>query len=328
MSVSLLDSYETVTLEDHTLEREAESGDPTGALSWVLSSLGVCARMISDTLRRARLEDVLGTAGQQNVQGEEQQKLDVIANDILVQRLRGRDGVVVLGSEEDETLLYADSTGLGQERFAVFFDPLDGSGNLDVAGGVGTIFSIYRVLDDPRDDYELRPGREQLAAGYFLYGSSTLLVLATEGDVSMFVLDPAVGTFTRVLTGIRIPSRGNVYSVNEANLETFPDGFKRYIGACRASGASARYAGAMVADVHRVLLKGGIFLYPPTAKAPSGKLRLMYECNPMAKVVKEAGGLAGTGHGEIMDVVPAELHQRVPVIIGSPENVRELLAGL
>mgnify|MGYP002838507653 CR=1 FL=1 len=328
MSTTDSGGYRVVTLESHLLACEAASGSATGALSWVMSTLGVCARMISGKLKRARLEDVLGEVGQENVQGEAQQKLDVIANDILMQMLTGRDGVVVLGSEEDESLVYGAPSGISDEQFAVFFDPLDGSSNLDVAGGVGTIFSIYRVEGSLAGDYTLCPGREQVAAGYFLYGSSTLLVLATHGDVSMFVLDPAVGTFARVATGMRIPARGSVYSVNEANLETFPDGFKRYIAKCHAEGASARYAGAMVADVHRVLLKGGVFLYPPTAKAPNGKLRLMYECNPMAKIVTEAGGRAETGTGEILDVIPAELHQRVPVIIGSHENVDALLAEL
>lgn len=305
---------------------ERRDGAPTGALSWVLSSLGVCARMISSKLRRARLEDVLGDVGHENVQGEQQQKLDVIANEILMQNLRGRDGVVVLGSEEDEALVYGEAAGIGGERFAVFFDPLDGSSNLDVAGGVGTIFSIFRVDGPIQGEYALRPGREQFAAGYFLYGSSTLLVLAVGGGVAMFVLDPAIGSFVRVMEDLRIPSKGNIYAVNEANLESFPPGVQKYIAACHAGGASARYAGAMVADVHRVLLKGGVFLYPPTAKAPKGKLRLMYECNPMAKIVSDAGGFAVTGKGDIMDVVPTELHQRVPVIIGSPDNVNEVLA--
>ena len=316
------------TLESHVLAREAASGRATGALAWVLSTLGVCARMISGKLKRARLEDVLGDVGRENVQGEVQQKLDVIANDILMQMLTGRDGVVVLGSEEDERLVFGARSGVTDEQFAVFFDPLDGSSNLDVAGGVGTIFSIYRVEGDVSGDYTLCPGHEQIAAGYFLYGSSTLLVLATAGDVSMFVLDPAVGTFFRVATGMQIPAQGSIYSVNEANLDSFPDGFKRYIAKCHEAGASARYAGAMVADVHRGLLKGGGFLYPPTAKAPNGKLRRMYECNPMAKIVKEAGGRAETGNGEIMDVTPTALHQRVPVIIGSPENVDALLSEL
>jgi fructose-1,6-bisphosphatase I len=321
-------SHDVVTLERHLLSIECADEGATGALAWVLSSFGLCARMITHKLKRARLEDVLGEIGRQNVQGERQQKLDVIANRILMQILSGRDGVVVLGSEEDEDLVYADSPGLGGQRFAVFFDPLDGSGNLDVAGGVGTIFSVYRLDGAVAGGHRLRPGREQEAAGYFLYGSSTLLVLAAAGEVSMFVLDPDTGAFVRVMQRLRIPARGSVYSVNEANLETFPEGYRRYIADCHVGGISARYAGAMVADVHRVLLKGGVFLYPPTAAAPNGKLRLMYECNPMAKIVTDAGGAAETGSGAVLDVDPSALHQRVPVIIGSPENVSDVLARL
>lgn len=325
---SFVDTTGTVTLESHMLAVEGSAGGAHGALSWVMGSLAVCARMISDKLKRARLEDVLGEVGNENVQGEAQQKLDVIANNILMQMMRGRDGVTVLGSEEDDELVYGDAVGLGGEQFALFFDPLDGSGNLDVAGGVGTIFSVYRVREPHGGDYQLRPGNEQVVAGYFLYGSSTVLVLAAGGSVSMFVLDPAIGAFVRVADNMKIPTSGSVYAVNEANLETFPEGFQAYIADCHAKGASARYAGAMVADVHRVLLKGGVFLYPPTAKAPNGKLRLMYECNPMAKIVEDAGGTAVTGTGEIMDVEPTELHQRVPVIIGSPQNVQDVLDKL
>jgi fructose-1,6-bisphosphatase I len=324
---AFVDTTGLVTMENHVLEIERVDPQARG-LSWVMANLGVCARMISDKLKRARLEDILGEVGNENVQGEQQQKLDVIANNILMQIMRGRAGVTVLGSEEDDALVYGMTTG--EDRFALFFDPLDGSGNLDVAGGVGTIFSLYRDDDGAArtGEYALRPGSEQIGAGYFLYGSSTVLVLALGGGVSMFVLDPSIGTFIRVCEKVEIPARGSIYAVNEANLESFPDGFRGYIADCHAAGASARYAGAMVADVHRVLLKGGVFLYPPTAKAPTGKLRLMYECNPLAKVVRDAGGLASTGSGDITDVVPEQLHQRVPVVLGSPENVRDVLAKL
>jgi len=315
-----------------TLERHVEMSASPG-LGAVVGNLAFCARRISAKLRRARLEDVLGEAGEENVQGEPQQKLDVIANDIMMASLAGRDGVVLLGSEEDEDLVRTSiSTGgtsgvsdEGTPRFAVFFDPLDGSSNLEVAGSVGTIFSIYRLGETGEQAERLASGRAQQAAGYFLYGSSTVLVLAAAERVAMFVLDPEIGAFVRVSDDIRIPASGKVYSVNEANLESFPEGVRAYIAACHAAGVSARYAGAMVADVHRVLLKGGVFLYPATAKAPGGKLRLMYECNPMAKVICDAGGLADTGRGPIQDVPPERLHQRVPVILGSPDNVREIL---
>jgi fructose-1,6-bisphosphatase I len=313
-----------VTLQSHILEEEADAPvETTGTLSWIMSALSISAKIIAARLRRARLEDVLGDVGSANVQGEQQQKLDVIANETLVQVLRGRAGVAAIGSEEDEELILVESAVRDQtRRYAVMFDPLDGSSNLDVGGAVGTIFSIFRVGGS---DVALQPGRRQVAAGYVLYGSSTILVSTTGNGVSMFVLDPSIGAFMRVASNWRIPSRGKTYSVNEANADSFPAKYQRYLERCRANGYSSRYAGTMVADVHRVLVQGGVFMYPPTAKAPAGKLRLMYECNPLAKVVTDAGGLATDGERPILDVEPQELHQRVPVVIGSPEDVQAFL---
>ncbi len=314
-----------VTLQSHILaEEERAPVETTGTLSWIMSAISISAKIIASHLRRARLEDVLGEAGDENVQGEQQQKLDVIANETLIAILRGRSGVAAIGSEEDEELIMVDADSRrGTRRYAVLFDPLDGSSNLDIGGTVGTIFSILRVDDDQQA--ALQPGTAQVAAGYVLYGSSTIMVSCTGGGVSMFVLDPNVGAFMRVADQLKIPARGKSYSVNEANADSFPDQYRRFLGRCRQAGYSSRYVGAMVADVHRVLLQGGVFMYPPTAKAPEGKLRLMYECNPLAFLITQAGGLATTGEGDVLAVQPNALHQRVPIVLGSPEDVQAFL---
>ena len=314
-----------VTLQTHILDEERRFPESGGTLSWIFSALAIAAKTISAKLKCAGLDDILGDVGTENVQGERQQKLDVIANEVLIQVLRGRDGVAVIGSEEDEELIFVERRdGSDRAGYAVMFDPLDGSSNLDVCGGVGTIFSIFACGEDGA----LRPGRDQIAAGYVLYGPSTVFVTTTGNGVHMFVLDTSVGAFIRVAEFLRIPETGKVYSVNEANLDGFPEGYRRFLAQCRDRGYSSRYAGAMVADVHRVLLKGGIFMYPPTAKAPDGKLRLMYEANPMAFIVEQAGGAASTGRGDILDVLPEALHQRVPVIIGSQHEVEALVDAL
>ncbi|MEO0972544.1 MAG: class 1 fructose-bisphosphatase [Pseudomonadota bacterium] len=315
-----------ITLQSHILaEEEAAPVETTGTLSWIMSAISISAKVISSHLRRARLEDVLGEAGgEDNVQGERQQKLDVIANETLIQILRSRSGVAAIGSEEDEELIMvASSVRRGARRYAVLFDPLDGSSNLDVGGTVGTIYSIFRVDEDATD--ALQPGTAQVAAGYVLYGSSTIMVNTTGSGVSMFVLDTNVGAFIRVAQDLRIPPSGKTYSVNEANVDSFPAKYQRFLARCRAAGYSSRYVGAMVADVHRVLLQGGVFMYPPTAKAPGGKLRLMYECNPLAYIVSQAGGMATTGDGPVLEVPPTGLHQRVPIVIGSPDDVQAFL---
>ncbi len=324
--VPLLGQPSFITLQSHVLAEERRYPGTTGTLSWIISALSIASKTIAAKLKTAGIEDVLGEFGTDNVQGERQQKLDVIANHLLIQLLRARDGVAVIGSEENDELLLVDDAAAGGSRYSVLFDPLDGSSNLDVGGGVGTIFSIFRLGDG--ESGALQAGRQQVAAGYVLYGPSTIFVLSTGHGVHMFVLDPAVGAFIRVAEHLRIPERGKTYSVNEANLDSFPEGYRRFLAQCRARGYSSRYAGAMVVDVHRVLIKGGVFLYPPTAKAPQGKLRLMYEANPMAMLIEQAGGRASTGERPILDVQPDELHQRVPVILGSAEEVDALVAML
>jgi fructose-1,6-bisphosphatase I len=282
-------------------------------------------------VRRARLEDVLGSVGNQNVQGETQQKLDVIANEILLRNLGGRQGVAVVASEEnDEAVILRDNDD-GQTRYVVMFDPLDGSSNLDVAGGVGTIFSILRKdrRSNRIEDSLLQPGLRQVAAGYVLYGSSTVMTLTIGTGVDMFVLDPAIGAFVRVAEGLKIPPKHKCYSLNEGNRLQLPEGFQRYLHWAQENGYSSRYVGAMVADVHRILIQGGVFMYPPTKKAPKGKLRLMYEANPMAFLVEQAGGKALAAPGErILDVQPTDIHQRTTVILGSADEVDQVAALL
>jgi len=311
-----------MTLQTHMLADERRFPDSNGSLSWIVSALAISAKTISARLRRARLEDVLGEIGSENIQGERQQKLDVIASDVLIQILRGREGVAVLGSDEEDELLCVNTRGVNGARYAVLFDPLDGASNLDVAGSVGTIFSIYKT--EPNHAGRLFRGRHQVAAGYVLYGSSTIFVITTGEGVHMFVLDQSIGAFMRVQESITIPEFGKTYSINEANCAGFPRGYRRYLQQCRDEEFSLRYAGAMVADVHRVLLTGGIFMYPPTSKSPDGKLRLMYEANPMAMIIEQAGGVATTGDCNILDIDPLALHQRIPVILGSPDNVADL----
>lgn len=319
-----------ITLQSHILAEQAKHPGSTGTFSWILSAMSLSAKVIASKLRRARLDDVLGALGTDNVQGERQQKLDVIANETLLRCLGRRKGVAIVASEEnDEPILLRDNAE-AEGGYCVLFDPLDGSSNLDVCGGVGTIFSI---LGHPSpaataDEAMLQPGSRQLAAGYILFGSSTVFVLTTGNGVSMFVLDPMIGAFLRVEESLRIPSKGKIYSLNEGNRPTFPEGFQRYLEWAQKSGYSSRYAGAMVADVHRTLLKGGVFLYPPTAKAPEGKLRLMYEANPMAFLIEQAGGKAFAGKERLLDVQPKTLHQRTTVILGSPEEVDHVLRHL
>ncbi|MGD9601169.1 MAG: class 1 fructose-1,6-bisphosphatase [Gammaproteobacteria bacterium] len=315
------------TLQTYLLAAERATGrDATKSLSWIVSAISSAAKTIAARLRTAGIEGNLGAVGQVNVQGEAQQALDVIANEVLIHELQSREGVVVLGSEENDELLVVDGAHASGGRYSVLFDPLDGSSNLDVGGSVGTIFSLYEVSSG--DELALLPGRHQVAAGYVLYGPSTIFVLTLGRGVDMFILDPAIGNFIRTPAPLRIPAQGKSYSVNEANVDSFPAGYQRFLATCRRQGYASRYAGAMVADVHRVLLQGGVFLYPPTAKAPKGKLRLMYEANPMAWLLEQAGGAGSTGRGAILDVPPESLHQRVPVILGSPQDVESLLVEL
>jgi fructose-1,6-bisphosphatase I len=328
------DRPNVTSLQSHILDEEARYPGSTGDFTWILSAISLAGKTIAARVRRARIEDVLGDEGGANVHGERQQKLDLIANDVLMTCLGGRPRVAIIASEENEepTLLRRGAEG---GRYCVIFDPLDGSSNLDVSVGVGTIFSILRndpAIRDPIDTLR-QPGVKQVAAGYVLYGSSTVFVLTTGRGVDMFVLDPSIGAFVLVKSKIRIPASGRTYSVNEANREGFPAGINLYLDWAHGHGYSSRYIGSMVADMHRTLLKGGVFLYPPTKKNPEGKLRLMYEANPFAMLVEQAGGraVAMTADGgvvRILEIEPTGIHQRTSVVIGSPDEVDAVVRHL
>jgi len=322
--------HNLTSLQTFLLAEESKHPHATGTYTMILSALSLAAKFIAARCRRARLEDVLGSMTGQNVQGETQQKLDVIANEALVRALGSRPGVAIVASEEDEKPIVLSHDTSGERPYVVLFDPLDGSSNLDVCGNVGTIFSILQ--HDRRaaavEDSALQPGVNQVGAGYVLYGPSTVLVLTTGKGVQMFVLDPAIGSFLLVDDDVRIPRAKRSYSMNTANLAKCPDGYRSYIEWANGEGYSMRYAGAMVGDVHRILMQGGVFLYPPTEAAPTGKLRLLYECNPMAMIVEQAGGKAYSGLERTMDIRPDALHQRVPVVLGSPDEVDHVVRHL
>ena len=302
----------------------------TGTASDVVSAIGVATRAIAQKVRRARIgEDILGDVGKTNIQGEDQQKLDVISNDLLIEQLSRCPHVGLIGSEEEDDVVAIRPASDGGE-YSVLFDPLDGSSNVNVAAGVGTIFSILRNRESDGDSVEaaLQPGNAQVAAGYVLYGSSVLMVLTLRHGVDMFVLDPDLDEFVLVETGLQIPHEQKIRSINGAYRFDFSEGYQSYLAWTERNGYGSRYIGSMVADVHRTLLKGGVFLYPATTKAPSGKLRLMYEANPMSLLVEQAGGSAVTGAGRILDVEPQELHQRTPVVLGSMGEVEKVLEHL
>ena len=328
---TLRDDVRIMTLQSHILEQQSHYPQASGAFSWILSALSISAKIIADKVRRARLENVLGSVGSENIQGEVQQKLDVLANDVLLGTLGGREGVAIVASEENEEPVILRDEIEGVPRYCVLFDPLDGSSNLDICGGVGTIFSILEHKGKAAGAQAslLQPGFKQVAAGYVLYGSSTVFVLTIGKGVDLFVLDPSIGAFMRVERNLMIPAGNKTYSVNEGNRKEFPEGYQRYLDWAQSNGYSSRYAGAMVADVHRILLKGGVFLYPPTKKAPEGKLRLMYEANPMAMIIEQAGGKTFAGCGQrVMDIEPTAIHQRTPVILGATDQVALVLAHL
>ena len=316
------------SLQSNILAEEKNHPGATGEFSWILSAVSLATKAIGNKVRCARIEDVLGEAGDTNVQGETQQKLDVIANEIIMRCLGDRENVGVLASEENETPMFLRKRVDGG-RYAVLFDPLDGSSNIDVSVGVGTIFSVLKLPDEgSREEAILQPGHLQVAAGYVLYGSSTVLVLTTGNGVDMFVLDQSIGSFVLVEKGIKIPNGNTTYSINEAYTERFGDWAKAYLRWAHGENYSSRYIGSMVADVHRVLLKGGVFLYPPTSDQPEGKLRLMYEANPMAMIVEQAGGKAVCEKSRLLDLEPNGLHQRTDVILGSCDQVDAVLEHL
>ncbi len=309
------------TLAEFIVERQHEFTYATGELSQLLTSFRLAGKMVNREVNKAGLaEDILGAQGTENVQGEAQQKLDVYANDLFIRLLRSQGMVCAVASEENDDIVHFDNGG----KYVVTMDPLDGSSNIDVNVSIGTIFSIYRRVstgDKATMEDFMQPGTAQVAAGYIIYGSSTMLVYTTGHGVNGFTLDPSIGTFCLSHPDMKTPTDGKIYSVNEGNLYDFSPGVQQYIDGCKKQQMSARYIGSLVADFHRNLMKGGIYMYPGTAKAPKGKLRLLYEANPLAFIVEQAGGKATDGTTRIMELKPTELHQRCPLFIGSKAMV-------
>lgn len=319
-----------MTVTEHILEEQRENPEATGAFTRLLSELIVAAKIISREVNKAGIADILGYVGRENIQGEEVQKLDEFANRTIIDRMRHIGQLCVMSSEEDADIIQIPPR-YPKGKYVLIFDPLDGSSNIDVNVSIGTIFSIHRKISSDEDGIlsdVLQPGYKQVAAGYFVYGSSTIMVYTTGQGVHGFTLLPGVGEFLLSHENIRIPERGTIFSVNESYYNYWSDGVRRLVDYFKSPDTkpvyTARYVGSLVSDFHRNLLKGGIFMYPADTKDPKkphGKLRLMCEANPLAFVVKEAGGYASNGEKPILEVEPEELHQRVPLFIGSKKDV-------
>ncbi|KAJ8078775.1 Fructose-1,6-bisphosphatase [Marasmius tenuissimus] len=323
-------STDLITLTRHVLHDQLRLGPAaTGDLTLLLTAIQVTSKFIATNVRKARLINLVGLAGETNVQGEEQKKLDVLSNDIMINALRASGKTAVLVSEELQEAIFIEEKNKG--KYCVVFDPLDGSSNIDAGVNIGTIFGIYKIRPDSPGTIEdvLRPGSEMVAAGYTMYGSSANLVFSTGQGVNGYTLDPALGEFILTHPDIRIPTRGKIYSFNEGNSLYFHPPVVNYLKTIKypANGKpySARYIGSMVADVHRTLLYGGIFGYPDDKKSKSGKLRLLYEAFPMAYLTEQAGGVATTGKKRILDIVPTTIHERCPVFLGSRDDVQDLM---
>ncbi len=326
-----------ITLTRHIYEKQKEHPEATGELTGILNQIALASKIVSREVNKAGLAEILGFTGDVNVQGEEVQKLDEYANEVFLYTL-GRSGhfCIMATEEDDETIPIPEGYKCG--HYSISLDPLDGSSNIDVNVSIGTIFAIHRKVSSGEKGALgdlLQTGRNMVAAGYVVYGSSTMLVMSTGNGVHGFTMDPSVGEFLESHPDIRIPEKGKTYSINEGNYPYWSAGVKGFIDYLKetdkdsARPYGARYIGSMVADMHRTLLKGGIFMYPADSKDPKkprGKLRLLYECSPMAFLCEQAGGAASTGTGPILDVEPTELHQRVPFFAGSLEDVRKVEA--
>ncbi|MBI1826708.1 MAG: class 1 fructose-bisphosphatase [Planctomycetes bacterium] len=320
------------TIEDHIIQCQHEHPTATGEFSWLLSGITLATRIISAQVRRAGLNDILGETGMTNVQGEIVQKLDTLANETIATCLGYRENVGIMVSEEDDEprILKEPSA---KAKYIVLFDPLDGSSNIDVNVSIGTIFSILQCRDGIASgrslDHILQPGARQIAAGYVIYSSSTVMAYTAGSGVHMFTLDPSIGAFRLQRENVVMPKSGKTYSINEAYRMQFPKGIQNYLDWVKTDEAGdygLRYIGSLVADFHRTLLHGGVFLYPPTKKAPHGKLRLLYEASPLAFIAEQAGGAATDGNKRILDKVPTKLHERTPLIIGSKAEVDRVLS--
>ena len=316
-----------VTLKEFIYTRQNNFPGATGELSRLLSDISTASKIVNNSVNKAGLTDILGKEGTTNVQGEEQQKLDVIADQIFTKAFMTGGEVCGIASEENDQPVIFDSDIAKNGKYVVLFDPLDGSSNIDVNVSIGTIFSIYKrkspVGELARDEDFLQKGSEQVAAGYVIYGSSTMLVYTTGTGVNGFTLDPHIGEFCLSHPDMKIPEDGGIYSVNEANYHRMPQGVKDYVDYCQEVNKAevrkytARYIGSLVADFHRNMIKGGIYIYSTTNESPRGKLRLLYECSPLAYIAEQAGGRATDGFNRILNLQPHELHQRVPFFVGS-----------
>lgn len=332
-----LDDFKT--LEQFILEQQDRFPHSTGAFSRLLRDLGLAAKIVNREMRKAGLNDIYGSTGQKNVQGEVQQKMDVLAHREFVLALRRGGECCLIGSEEHaETIPINPSSG-EDGKYIVLLDPLDGSSNIDVCVSVGTIFSVYRLAEayetsEPSVEAALQAGTEQVAAGYVVYGSSTMLVYTTGDGVNGFTLDPSIGEFLLSHPDLRTPERGRIFSINSGYYHSFDAGLRNYLDWLQASDpetnrpAKTRYIGSFVSDFHRNLLKGGIYMYPGTQANPNGKLRLMYEANPMAFIAEQAGGRASDGSSRLLEKTPQKLHERTPLFVGSKAMVERAEAFL
>ena len=321
------------TLGEFIINKQSEFKYSSGELTRLINSIRLAGKIVNHEVNKAGLVDILGTAGEENIQGEDQQKLDVYANEVFIKNLVNREIVCGIASEEeDDFISIQGNNNKNENKYFVLMDPLDGSSNIDVNVSVGTIFSIYRRITPVGtpvtiEDF-LQPGKNQVAAGYIVYGTSTMIVYSTGHGVNGFTLNPAIGTYYLSHPNMQFPDKGYIYSVNEGNYVHFPKGVKEYIKYCQEEEEdrpyTSRYIGSLVSDFHRNMIKGGIYFYPSTSKSPNGKLRLLYECNPMAFLAERAGGKASDGFNRILDIKPSELHQRVPFFCGNKDMVDKL----
>ena len=321
------------TLGEFIINKQSEFKYSSGELTRLINSIRLAGKIVNHEVNKAGLVDILGTAGEENIQGEDQQKLDVYANEVFIKNLVNREIVCGIASEEEDDFIAIQGNNKKNEnKYVVLMDPLDGSSNIDVNVSVGTIFSIYRRITPVGtpvtiEDF-LQPGKNQVAAGYIVYGTSTMIVYSTGHGVNGFTLNPAIGTYYLSHPNMQFPDKGFIYSVNEGNYVHFPKGVKEYIKYCQEEEEdrpyTSRYIGSLVSDFHRNMIKGGIYFYPSTSKNPNGKLRLLYECNPMAFLAERAGGKASDGFNRILDIKPTELHQRVPFFCGNKDMVETL----
>jgi len=316
------------TLGEFIAKRQQEIPTAKGEFSAILSAIRLAAKMVNQEVNKAGLaEHILGSVGRENIQGEDQKKLDVYANEKFIQALEARGEICGVGSEENDTFIAFESEEAKNGKYVVLMDPLDGSSNIDVNVSIGTIFSIYRRRSPVgmaiQDEDILQMGTDQVAAGYILYGSSTMLVYTTGHGVNGFTYEPTLGEYFLSHPDLRMPEDGKIFSINEGQALSFAPAVTKYINYCKEKAYTGRYIGSLVADFHRNMLKGGIYIYPATAKDKSGKLRLMYECNALAFIAEQAGGLATDGRNRIMEIRPTALHQRVPFYVGSSKMVEK-----